>query len=275
MTDNIEITSDFSQAFDILENSSENLFITGKAGTGKSTFLDYFRKNTKKRVVVVAPTGVAALNVGGQTIHSFFRLKPGFLDLDSIETRRRRIYRNIDVLIIDEISMVRADLFEGIEKFLRLSGPERGKPFGGVQICVIGDLYQLPPIVSGQEADIFHQFYDSPFFFGTEAFETADFALIELEKIFRQSEIDFINLLNKIRKGAVDPQTLDFINQRFGKVSLEKSHITLTTTNRVADYINQSKLKELKGEKFSYEGKVSGDFLSKARLPAPDLIVRF
>ena len=144
------ITPEFAAAFDLLEHGRKNIFLTGKAGTGKSTFLHYFRENSEKKMAVVAPTGVAALNVGGQTIHSFLRIKPGFINKLEIKPNRNKIYRELELLIIDEISMVRADLFDGIDHFLRLAR-KNNTPFGGVQICAIGDLYQLPPIVTNDE----------------------------------------------------------------------------------------------------------------------------
>ena len=154
--EDIKITEEFSETFNLLEHTHQNVFLTGKAGTGKSTFLEYFRDHTEKEVVVLAPTGVAALNVKGQTIHSFFRLKPGFVDSAAIKPNRQRLLKELELLIIDEISMVRADVFDGIDRSLRLA---RGndKPFGGVQICVIGDLFQLPPVVSTKEKDFFAQ----------------------------------------------------------------------------------------------------------------------
>ncbi len=271
---NIEITDEFKQAFNLLENSSESLFITGKAGTGKSTFLEYFRRKSKKNIVVVAPTGVAALNVRGQTIHSFFRLRPGFIDIEAVRKKpEKKAYTKLEVLIIDEISMVRADIFDAIEKFLRLNGPKKGEPFGGVQICVIGDLYQLPPIISRDESEIYHRFYSSPFFFCADSYDNANFNYMEFSHIFRQTEGGFINLLNKIRAGERDRRILDYINQRYVSESeLEgESTIVLTTTNRIADNVNNVRLSALSGTPKLYDGDIEGDFnLSGNRLPAPE-----
>ena len=183
-----EQSPEFNRAFGILNDSSDNLFITGKAGTGKSTFLEYFKKNTKKKIAVLAPTGVAALNIKGQTIHSFFKFKPRLLTRDSIKVKRNKIYEKLQMLIIDEISMVRADVFDAIEYFLRLNGPKKGEVFGGVQICVIGDLYQLPPIVSFNERDIFYNIYRNSFFFASEGFAMANFGVVEFHRVYRQSE---------------------------------------------------------------------------------------
>ena len=165
----IIVTKEFSRAYDVLENSTYNVFITGKAGTGKSTLLQYFRKNTLKDVVVLAPTGVAALNVGGQTIHSFFRFKPDITpdSVHSIRVRKqqRELYSKIEAVIIDEISMVRADLLDCIDAFLRRFGKDPEAPFGGVQMIFFGDLLQLPPVVTRQDRRIFEEIYESAYFF--------------------------------------------------------------------------------------------------------------
>jgi ATP-dependent exoDNAse (exonuclease V) alpha subunit len=270
--DEIELTEEFQRAFNILEGSRDNLFVTGRAGTGKSTFLEYFRQNTKKNIAVVAPTGVAALNVRGQTIHSFFKFKPRLMTRDKIHRKgNRKVYENLDLLIIDEISMVRADVFDAIEYFLRLNGPNPGENFGGVQICVIGDLYQLSPIVSQHEKDFYFNLYRTPFFFGSEAFDLANFGVVELWKIFRQKEAAFIEALNKIRSGEADSDVIDFINQRAGVQILDNDpSIILTTTNRIADVTNSEKLAQIKSLERLYMGKANGDFeLKMDKLPAP------
>jgi len=165
----IEFNNDFAKAYDLLENGSGNIFITGKAGTGKSTLLQYFREHTAKNVVVLAPTGVAAVNIKGQTVHSFFRFKPDITPegVGAIKIRRtqKALYQKVDTIIIDEISMVRADLLDCIDAFLRLHGKNRAVPFGGVQLVFIGDLYQLPPVVPRDEQGIFKDIYCSPYFF--------------------------------------------------------------------------------------------------------------
>ena len=179
-----KITPEFQRAFDLLESTQKNVFLTGKAGTGKSAFLHYFRENTRKKIAVVAPTGVAALNVGAQTIHSFFRLKPAFVDVKALKPNRSKVLKELDLLIIDEISMVRADVFDGIDHSLRLAR-KNDKPFGGVQLCVIGDLYQLPPVVSREEKTFYAQYYPSPFFFCTKAYAEAKFTTIQFDTIHR------------------------------------------------------------------------------------------
>lgn len=275
-SDNILLTSEFEDAFETLEYTQQNLFITGKAGTGKSTFLDHFRKNTKKNVVVVAPTGVSALNVRGQTIHSFFGLGARFVDVSSIGKRRnRKTYEEIDLVIIDEVSMVRADVFDGLEKVLRVNGPAKGTPFGGVQICVIGDLFQLPPVITGEEEEYFSRFYNSPFFFDAHSFEMNDFKLVRFNNIFRQEEDGFINILNRVRVGQKNSNILDYLNQRHG-VDLEEytNSVTLCSTNKTADGINKKRIVELNETAFTFKGDVKGDFdKSKGRLPCPERLV--
>lgn len=269
----IELSEEFLDALSVLEDSDDNVFLTGNAGTGKSTFLEYFKSRTKKNIAIVAPTGVAALNVKGQTIHSFFKFKPRLIAKNSIKPKRdNKIYKKLDILVIDEISMVRADVFDAIEYFLRLNGPTPGRPFGGVQICVIGDLYQLPPIVSRNESDIFYSLYDNPFFFSSDAFSQAEFSIIELKKIYRQSELEFISALNAIRTGNAEHDMVNFINKRHGLAQEdEDTPIILTTTNNIANMTNQQKMSEIKEPEFSYKGKVTGDFtVSGEKLPAPE-----
>jgi hypothetical protein len=179
-----------------LEKTSGHLFITGRAGTGKSTLLQHFRESTKKKLVVLAPTGVAAVNVGGQTIHSFFGFRPG-ITLNNVRARRNgqnSIYKQLDMIIIDEISMVRADLLDCIEKFLRLNGRHEGQPFGGIQMVFIGDLYQLPPVVPEDEQELFETVYASPYFFDAPAYAKANVTRVELTEVYRQRDPIFVKL---------------------------------------------------------------------------------
>ncbi|HBA54225.1 MAG TPA: AAA family ATPase, partial [Syntrophorhabdus aromaticivorans] len=196
----IEINPEFQKALDIMENSSRHVFITGRAGTGKSTLLDHFRRTTRKKVAVLAPTGVAALNIQGQTVHSFFGFKPNVTPdkIKKITGQEGRLFKELDAVIIDEISMVRADLLDCVEKALRLNGPSRKKWFGGIQMIFIGDLYQLPPVVTSAEKEIFTHRYETPYFFSAQVFEEAtfDMELVELETVYRQTEPDFVALLN-------------------------------------------------------------------------------
>ncbi len=213
----IEFTEPFERALRLMEETHRHVFVTGRAGTGKSTLLNYFKASTAKQVAVLAPTGVAALNVGGQTIHSFFRFKP---DVTPESARKRirgegaEIYRKLDAIVIDEVSMVRADLLDCVDAFLRLNGPEADAPFGGLQMIFIGDLYQLPPVVSSAEKMLFKTLYPSPYFFSALAFQGLEMEFVELEKIYRQQDGRFIDLLNAIRNRTVTEEDLELLNSR-------------------------------------------------------------
>lgn len=268
------ITPEFQQAFELLENTKTNVFVTGKAGTGKSTFLKYFRENTAKKIAVVAPTGVSALNVGAQTIHSFFRLKPAFIDVKTLKPTRSKVLKELELLIIDEISMVRADIFDGIDHSLKLAR-KNNKPFGGVQVCVIGDLFQLPPVVSREEKEFFVQYYQTSFFFGAKAYADSNFKTIQFNAIHRQNDSMFIQILNAIRTGACDAIELEALNSRLNpKASPAPGTLVLTTTNALAEDINSGKLARLAGKIRKYEGILIGDFGMKGgRLPAPEELI--
>jgi len=227
----IDINEQFQHALDIMEDSDRSIFITGRAGTGKSTLLNHFRNVTRKKVAVLAPTGVAALNVKGQTIHSFFRFKPGITP-DRVKKLRsdnsESIYRKLDAIVIDEISMVRADLLDCVDRFLRLNGPESDKPFGGVQMAFIGDLYQLPPVVTSGEKAVFQSLYETPYFYGARVFDSLDMEFVELEKIYRQHDEQFITLLNAIRNNSVNEEGLELLNRRYQR---SLSHQWTTSTS--------------------------------------------
>jgi ATP-dependent DNA helicase PIF1 len=262
---NIELNEQFQKALLVMENTSKNVFVTGKAGTGKSTLLEYFRSKTKKKIAVLAPTGVAALNVRGETIHSFFKFKPNITleKIKKLKGKRARIYKEIDAVVIDEISMVRADLLDCLEKFLRLNGRNSHQPFGGTQMIFIGDLYQLPPVVTSQEKLIFSQHYQSPYFFSARVFEEFRMEFIELEKIYRQKDEDFIVLLNAIRNNSVTDEMLGMLNERvkpFADKHGGAFTVHLTTTNQMAAQINNHHLQQVKSRIFTYEAQVSGGF---------------
>ncbi len=287
----LDINPQFGYAIHIMENTKKNVFITGKAGTGKSTLLQYFRQNTKKNIVVLAPTGVAAVNVRGQTIHSFFNFKPDVTPQTaaSIKPRNKKIYKEVDAIVIDEISMVRADLLDCIDIFLRKYGKRKKEPFGGIQMIFIGDLYQLPPVVTSREKMIFSDYYKSPYFFDAKVFEPRtpliriykentefgfEMEFIELEKIYRQKDEDFILLLNAIRNNTVTEEQITRLNTRYFPDFSEKDgdfYIHLTTTNDLADRINSEKLSRLDGKIFRYKGYTTGDFQSK-ELPTTELL---
>lgn len=262
----IELNDTFLKVIDLIETSSQNVFITGCAGTGKSTLLSHFRKVTRKSIAVLAPTGVAAVNVKGQTIHAFFRFKVG-VTLDAIKEKkreegRRNIYQKIDTIIIDEISMVRADLLDCVDKFLRLNGPRPHQPFGGVQMIFIGDLMQLPPIVSPLDKHIFESYYESPYFFSAHCMRGFKMERIELQKIYRQQDETYITLLNMIRHNSLTEEGLKTLNQRYDPAFMrsEDFYIYLTPTNAQAKIINETQLALLKGEEITFCGKVSGEF---------------
>ncbi len=216
----LELNTQFRHALDIAKNTTKTIFITGRAGTGKSTLLDYFRRTTRKKVVVLAPTGVAALNVKGQTIHSFFGFKPN-TTLERVRKVRSgnnkgNVYQKLDTIVIDEISMVRADLLDCVDKFLRLNGPKADQPLGGIQMIFIGDLYQLPPVITGDEEKlVFRSLYETPYFYSARVFDSLQMEFIELEKIYRQHDEQFITLLNAIRNNSITEEGVQLLNQRY------------------------------------------------------------
>jgi len=262
---NIDLNPQFIKALDIMENTDKNLFVTGKAGTGKSTLLDYFRNNTKKKVVILAPTGVAALNVRGETIHSFFRFKPDITvpKVNNIYGRKASIYKKIDTIIIDEVSMVRADLLDCVNKFLQLNGKD-WTAFGGTQMIFIGDLYQLPPVVKDGEKEIFESYYESPYFFSAEVFKEFSMEFIELEKIYRQKDKKFIDILNSIRNNTITEDELFEINSRVGidlDTNAKKDYIIyLTTTNKMALKVNEERLNQIEMPIHKYKAEIIGEF---------------
>ena len=215
----IELNEEFKQALELMENSGKSVFITGRAGTGKSTLLTHFCKTTRKKVVVLAPTGVAALNVKGQTIHSFFKFRPNITPERVRKLRSsdegKNIYQKLDALVIDEISMVRADLLDCVDKFLRLNGPMENKPFGGIQMIFIGDLYQLSPVVTGSDKEIFNTLYKTPYFYGAHVFESFEMEFVELQKVYRQHDEKFIDLLNSVRNNTITEKGLALLKQRY------------------------------------------------------------
>jgi len=260
----IDINDDFKAALNILENSKESLFITGKAGTGKSTLLKYFKANTKKKIIILAPTGVAAINVGGQTIHSFFKFQPRIIQKDTIRRlRNSSLIEKLDMVIIDEVSMVRADLMDGIDYALRINRDEMKKPFGGVQMAFFGDLFQLCPVVEREAKELLDARYASPYFFSAKAFQDFGVRYVELSKIYRQRDPRFIELLNRLRNKEHTDEDLELLNERLrkdDKKSGSDETVVLTTTNSMAGTINQDRLARLPGTEFTYEATVTGKF---------------
>lgn len=256
-----KVSAEIKEIIDVIEKSQSNFFITGQAGTGKSTLIKEFRKNTSKNVAVVAPTGVAAVNVQGQTIHSFFGFKPGVVPENIGRTKKdKRIFKNLDTLIIDEISMVRADLFDCMARFLMINGP-KPEPFGGLQIIMVGDLYQLPPVLTLEEKHFYEMRYNSPYFFSSTLFKEIQAEIIKLRTIYRQNDPKLISVLNKIRKGKVFAEDLNLLNKNVdSNFDLEKMGVFLTTTNAKSDKINKKKLNELKTKAKTFVGEIEGDF---------------
>lgn len=266
---NIELNTQFIHALTLIEKGA-NIFITGKAGTGKSTLLAYFRNNCRKNLAVLAPTGVAAVNVAGQTIHSFFKFKPD-ITVDKVKKEyknrgRRGFYKKLDLIVIDEISMVRADLLDCVDTLLRMHGKDSHRAFGGIQMIFIGDLYQLPPIVMGKEREMFESVYESPYFFSSHVAQNMQFEIVELEKIYRQKDKQFITILNSIRNRSITDKLLESLNSRHNPdfASDDELYMYLTTTNDNAARINNSYLSKLTGKNYVYEGKIGGEFDQKS-----------
>jgi ATP-dependent exoDNAse (exonuclease V) alpha subunit len=259
----LELNGDFQYVLDVLEKTPNSMFITGRAGTGKSTLLQLFRNTTRKKTVVVAPTGVAALNVRGQTIHSFFGFPPRPLARTEIKKRRnRKLYQNLQTLVIDEISMVRADLLDNIDYFLRVNR-ENPQPFGGVQMVFFGDLFQLPPVVSSEaEHQLFQTVYESPYFFSAQVVQDGfTMEMVELRKVYRQENRHFLRLLDAIRLNQLDFEDLDDLNVRYlPDFKAHGNFITLSARNARVDAINRQEMDKIPFPARTYAAKVTGQF---------------
>jgi ATP-dependent DNA helicase PIF1 len=269
-----ELSLEFARAFDLMEKTDQCILVTGKAGTGKSTLLQYFLENTKKQKVVLAPTGVAAININGQTIHSFFGFPPKFIQKDTIRRRRnRKMIKRIDTVIIDEVSMVRADLMDGIDYALRINRDRMDIPFGGAQLILFGDLFQLSPIVGSDMSCVYAEKYPTPYFFSADVFKEIIVSGVELTRIFRQTDRQFIGLLNKIRMNEYGRDDFELLNSRVNRRIGDEldHHITLTTTNRDAALINQRRLAKLPGRLYEYEADIDDDFDDSAYPTDPNL----
>lgn len=285
----------FNIAVDMVNQSSRNIFLTGKAGTGKTTFLKYIRGSSPKQMAIVAPTGVAAINAGGVTIHSFFQLPlspfiPGtkgyghdddIADRHSLLSRlrltneKRKVIQELELLIIDEISMVRCDTLDAIDTVLRHIRQRRFERFGGVQVLFIGDMYQLPPVVPDQEWQILSAYYNSPYFFDSKVIEEEPPVYIEFTKIYRQSEERFINLLNQVRNNEMDEDGIKILDSRLipqFRRSKDDGYIILTTHNRKADIINAEELQKIAEQPKAYQADIKGEFPEKA-YPAEEQLV--
>ena len=269
---------EFQDALQLITHTRQSVFLTGKAGTGKSTFLKYICNHTRKKYVVLAPTGIAAINAGGVTLHSFFKLPfrpmlPDDPDLSLSHGRifeffkypkeKRKIIAEVDLIIIDEISMVRADIIDCVDRILRVYSGNMRLPFGGKQLLFVGDVFQLEPVVPSDQKEILSLFYASPFFFSARVFKDINLVPIELQKVYRQTDSVFINILDRIRNNAARKQELDTLNGRYFpsfEPQNEDMYITLATRRDQVDFINEKKLAELPGEEYVSVGKIEGDF---------------
>lgn len=273
-------------AWRLVEDTGANLFLTGKAGTGKTTFLRNLRARSQKRIIVAAPTGIAAINAGGVTLHSLFQLPlspylPGGSSAtnrryDRFSREKRRIIRTADMLVIDEVSMVRADLLDALDASLRRHR-DPSKPFGGIQLLLIGDLYQLSPVVVPQEWELLKQYYRTPYFFSSIALQQMPYESIELTHVYRQSDDAFVRLLNSVRSGNADSQTLRLLNNRYHpgfNPPPEAGYIRLTTHNYLAKTLNDRQLMQLPSQAVPFEAKVQGDFPESAFPADPTLMLK-
>jgi energy-coupling factor transporter ATP-binding protein EcfA2 len=281
----IELNEEFEAALDALEHGHGHVFLTGRAGTGKSTLLRHWRRITQRKMVVLAPTGIAALNVHGQTIHSFF----GFSPAETTGAVRRWVkklpdddkYRQLDTIVIDEISMVRADLLDCMDVFLRFMGPHAGRPFGGVRLVMFGDLFQLPPVVTRQQREVLSMTYPTPYFFSALAFSgiaAAPVETIPLTKVYRQQDRDFIDLLDAVRTGRAGQRHFSRLSERrdrFFEPPPGEFWVNLTTTNAKAREINETKLAELKTEEHVFKAETKGEIPAGMSFPTEkDLLLK-
>jgi len=255
-----------------MEAAEEHAFITGRAGTGKSTLLRHFMDHTKRRVVVLAPTGLAAVNVGGQTIHSFFKFPPRVLEAKDVRAlpRQRRLFEELDTIIIDEISMVRADVLDAMDRSLRLNRRRHEVPFGGVQIIAFGDLLQLAPVVQGELRQYFSESFETPYFFSAGVLTQCDWSLLELTRNYRQGkDPSFFALLTRLGHNEMTEEDLENLNSRLVPETTvhDDQVVTLTATNAAASAINAERLAALKGQPMHYAARITGEF-DDASFPA-------
>ncbi len=271
----MEQNSELALAWQFIENTGTHLFLTGKAGTGKTTFLRKLKRESPKRMVVIAPTGIAAINAGGVTIHSFFQIPfAPYVPESSFSTNGQATYRfrfgkekiniirSMDLLVIDEISMVRADLLDAVDEMLRRYR-DRHKPFGGVQLLMIGDLQQLAPVVKDEEWQMLKKYYDTPYFFSSRALKQTEYCTIELKTVYRQSDGAFLDLLNRIRENHCDPQVLEALNRCYlpaFQPRKEEGYIRLVTHNYQAQRINNYELEQLPGRSYAFRATIDGKF---------------
>lgn len=273
--DNIDLKNpEFQNLWNLIQHTRKSVFLTGKAGTGKSTFLKYICANTDKKFVVLAPTGIAAVNVGGQTLHSFFQIPfkpllpndPDYCTADRIKRklrfskRKTKLIKELDLIIIDEISMVRADIIDYIDKVLRAYATPR-VPFGGKQLLFVGDIFQLEPVVKRDEFDILRRYYANTFFFNARVFDLLGLIPIELRKVYRQNDGPFIALLDRMRVGETTQADLDMLNCRYRPDHATGDFtITLASRRDTVDCVNQERLDSIRSKEYTFPGEIDGDF---------------
>ena len=262
---------EFQDALNLVRYTRQSVFLTGKAGTGKSTFLRYVCKHTKKKHVVLAPTGIAAINAGGSTLHSFFN------EFFKYSKQHRKLLEELELVIIDEISMVRADIIDAVDRILRVYSHNLRQPFGGKQLLLVGDVFQLEPVVKADEREILNRFYPSPYFFSARVFTQIELVSIELQKVYRQTDPGFISVLDHIRNNTIEAADLQQLNTRCNVPDSPDDkdlYITLATRRDNVDYINSHKLAELPGEAVTFRGKVTGEFPDSSLPTSLDLTLK-
>jgi len=270
MTNKIEINDEFKQAYDLIDKTCDCVFVTGNAGSGKTTFLRYYMARANKKTVVLATTGIAALNCGGETVHSFFNFKP---DITLSKVRRKNlseksIHKKVETIIIDEASMLRCDVLDCVDKFLRLNREKR-QPFGGVQIVFIGDLKQLPPVVNKEEEHIFKSVYKSPYFLSARSLNECILHTVEFKKIYRQRSADFVALLNAVRDGKITDEELVELNKKVSDHVLDRPMtVYLTTTNKKAASINNKYLSKIENKQVIFTAEIENIEEDSKALPA-------
>lgn len=282
----------WNNAMNLVKYTHQSVFLTGKAGTGKSTFLKQICQETKKKYVVLAPTGIAAINAEGSTLHSFFKLPfhPLLPDDPNLSLQKGRIHEffkyskshrklleELELVIIDEISMVRADIIDAVDRILRVYSHNMREPFGGKQLLLVGDAFQLEPVVKSDERDILNRFYPNPYFFSARVFSEIELVAVELQHVYRQNDPQFVGVLDHIRNNTASARDLQLLNTRYGKSIAhdEKDlYITLATRRDQVDFINDKKLEELPGDPFTFIGNIQGDFPENSLPTSLELVLK-
>ena len=263
MKNNFTLNDDFNEIITLFENSNKNIFITGKAGTGKSSLINHIKKKTHKNLIVLAPTAIAALNINAKTIHSFFNFPFHVITPDVVKKHyNKKLIKQIDTILIDEVSMLRPDIIDAIDLTLQITR-ENKDPFGGIQMILVGDLYQLPPVVTNNEIDVMNTLYpDGYFFFNSNVIKKINLIKFELSQVFRQSDTKLISLLDRARKATLDDDDLMMFNQRLVKTDfvVPEEVLTLSTNNYKVNSINASNLKNIQSKEFIYHAEIDGRY---------------